>query len=43
VLINTSLNIKGKPIAGTPQMALDCLDESGLDAVMFDGGVWVSR
>ncbi len=43
VLINTSLNIKGKPIAGTPQMALGCLDESGLDALMFDGGVWVSR
>ena len=25
MLINTSLNVKGKPICGTPQMALDCL------------------
>jgi len=30
-LINTSLNVKGKRICGTPQMALDCLAESGLD------------
>ena len=37
VLINTSLNVKGKPICGTPQMALDCLASSGLDALMLDG------
>lgn len=43
VLINTSLNIKGRPICGTPQMALDCLISSGLDALMFDGGWWVTR
>jgi carbamoyltransferase len=43
VLINTSLNIKGKPICGTPDMALDSLDESGLDGLMFDGGWWVTR
>lgn len=36
VLINTSLNIKGKPICGTPQMALDCLTESGLDALLLE-------
>jgi carbamoyltransferase len=24
VLINTSLNVKGQPICGTPEMALDC-------------------
>jgi len=43
VLINTSLNVKGKPICGTPQMALDCLAESGLDGLMLDGGWWVSK
>jgi carbamoyltransferase len=43
VLINTSLNIKGKPISGTPQMAIDCLASSGLDALMLDGGWWVSK
>jgi carbamoyltransferase len=42
VLINTSLNIKGKPICGTLEMALDCLRESGLDALMLDGGLWVT-
>jgi carbamoyltransferase len=43
VLINTSLNIKGKPICGTPQMALECLAASGLDGLMLDEGWWVSR
>ncbi|WP_242454722.1 carbamoyltransferase family protein [Bailinhaonella thermotolerans] len=42
VLINTSLNIKGKPICGTPDMALDCLAESGLDALLLDDW-WVTR
>lgn len=36
VLINTSLNIKGKPICGTPDAALDCLTESGLDALLIE-------
>jgi carbamoyltransferase len=26
LLINTSLNVKGKPICGTPEMMLDCLE-----------------
>ena len=43
VLINTSLNVKGKPICGTLDMALDCLRESGLDALMLEDGVWVTR
>jgi carbamoyltransferase len=43
VLINTSLNVKGKPICGTPQMALECLAASGLDGLMLDGGWWVTR
>src|SRR5262249_12266901 len=37
VLINTSLNVKGKPICGTPRMALECLAASGLDGLMLDG------
>ncbi|WP_030177302.1 carbamoyltransferase family protein [Spirillospora albida] len=36
VLINTSLNIKGKPICGTADMAFECLTESGLDALLVD-------
>jgi carbamoyltransferase len=43
VLINTSLNVKGKPISGTPQAALDCLASSGLDGLILDGGWWVSK
>ena len=42
VLINTSLNIKGKPICGTPEMALDCLTSSGLDALLLEGW-WVTK
>jgi carbamoyltransferase len=42
VLINTSLNVKGKPICGTPEMALDCLAGSGLDALMLEGW-WVTK
>ena len=43
VLINTSLNVKGKPISGTPEMAIDCLASSGLDGLMLDGGWWVGK
>lgn len=43
VLINTSLNVKGKPISGTPQTAIDCLASSGLDGLMLDGGWWVDK
>ncbi|MEV4197542.1 carbamoyltransferase family protein [Micromonospora globbae] len=42
VLINTSMNIKGKPICGTPDMALDCLVESGLDALLIEDW-WVTK
>ncbi|GAA4935958.1 carbamoyltransferase C-terminal domain-containing protein [Streptomonospora halophila] len=42
VLINTSLNVKGKPICGTPEMALDCLANSGLDALLLEGR-WISK
>jgi carbamoyltransferase len=42
VLINTSLNIKGKPICGTPEAALECLHESGIDALMIEGR-WIAK
>ncbi|MEU9939029.1 carbamoyltransferase family protein [Streptomyces lavendulae] len=42
VLINTSLNVKGKPICGTPEMALDCLANSGLDALLLEGR-WITK
>jgi carbamoyltransferase len=42
VLINTSLNIKGMPICGTPDQALDCLMASGLDALVIEHW-WVSK
>jgi len=42
VLINTSLNVKGQPIAGTPEAALDALILSGLDALMLEGW-WVTK
>lgn len=42
VLINTSLNVKGKPICGTPNMAMDCLIHSGLDALMIENW-WITK
>jgi carbamoyltransferase len=42
VLINTSLNVKGQPICGTPEMALRCLASSGLDALLLEGR-WITR
>lgn len=42
VLINTSLNVTGKPICATPEMALDCLVSSALDALMMEGW-WVTK
>lgn len=42
VLINTSLNVKGKPICGTPIMALKCLASTGLDALLLEGR-WITR
>jgi carbamoyltransferase len=43
VLINTSLNVKGQPICGTPEMAIECLASSGLDGLMLEGGWWVTK
>jgi carbamoyltransferase len=42
VVLNTSLNVKGEPIACTPQDALRCLFSSGLDALAIEG-LWVAK
>jgi carbamoyltransferase len=42
VLINTSLNVKGEPICGTPELALDCLAGSGLDGLLLEGW-WITK
>ncbi len=42
VLINTSLNVKGRPMCGTPDMALTCLAGSGLDALLLEGR-WITK
>jgi carbamoyltransferase len=42
VLVNTSLNVKGQPIAGTPDMALDTLVLSSLDGLMLEDW-WVTK
>ncbi|RMI33876.1 carbamoyltransferase [Actinomadura harenae] len=42
VLINTSLNVKGQPICGTPDMALDCLTGTGMDALLLEDW-WVAK
>ena len=42
VLINTSLNVKGKPICGTPAMALETLTRTGLDGLLLEDW-WVGK
>jgi carbamoyltransferase len=42
VVLNTSLNVKGEPIACTPLDALRCLFSSGLDALAIEG-FWVGK
>lgn len=37
VLVNTSLNLRGEPIAETPEQALRVLAEPGVDALVCDG------
>lgn len=39
-VINTSLNVKGHPTAGTPEAALACFDECGLNALLL-GDCWL--
>ena len=35
VLINTSFNVRGEPIVGTPQDAYDCFQKTGMDALVI--------
>lgn len=40
MVLNTSLNTKGKPIVSSPEDCIDCLYESGLDAI-FIGNILI--
>jgi carbamoyltransferase len=42
VILNTSLNVKGEPIACTPMDALRCFYSSGIDAMALQG-FWVEK
>lgn len=42
VLLNTSLNVKGEPVACTPMDALRCFYSSGIDAIAL-GDLWLSK
>lgn len=42
VVLNTSLNVKGEPIACTPNDALRCFFSSGIDALAIRG-FWVEK
>jgi len=42
VVLNTSLNVKGEPIACTPNDALRCFFSSGIDALAIQG-FWVEK
>jgi carbamoyltransferase len=35
-LINTSMNVKGSPMAATPEQALECLRSCSLDAILLE-------
>lgn len=42
VVMNTSLNVKGEPIACTPMDALRCFYSSGIDAIALED-LWLSK
>jgi carbamoyltransferase len=42
VVLNTSLNVKGEPIACTPLDALRCFYSSGIDILAL-GDFWVEK
>jgi len=42
VILNTSLNAKGEPIAHTPMDALRCFFSSGIDAMALQG-FWIEK
>jgi carbamoyltransferase len=37
VLVNTSFNVRGEPIVGTPFEALNCFASTGLDFLYLEG------
>ncbi|MET7737694.1 carbamoyltransferase C-terminal domain-containing protein [Streptomyces sp. NPDC005402] len=39
MVLNTSLNVRGEPIARTPEDAIRCFTESGLDVLLIDDTV----
>lgn len=39
MVLNTSLNVRGEPIARTPEDAIRCFTESGLDVLLLDDTV----
>lgn len=42
VVLNTSLNVKGEPVACTPMDALRCFYSSGIDAIALED-IWLSK
>ena len=42
VVLNTSLNVKGEPVACTPMDALRCFYSSGIDAIALED-LWLSK
>ena len=41
-MLNTSLNVKGEPMACMPMDALRCFFSSGIDALAIEG-FWVEK
>jgi len=42
-LVNTSLNVRGEPIANSPQDALACFDSTALDALVMGNAIVAKR
>lgn len=43
VILNTSFNIKGEPITCSPQDALKCFYDTGLDYLIFEGRILIKK
>ena len=41
LVLNTSLNVKGEPVACAPMDAIRCFYSSGIDALALDG-IWLT-
>lgn len=42
VLLNTSFNDAGEPIVETPRHAIDCMQRTGLDALVIGGALYIN-